>query len=382
MKAEHTWRLWRRVLREPALADAVVAGDVRARAAELGLTPAETEIAAVYAENGPGVQWAVDAYRYRLLRVTRAAVAEGAPLTARALRQLGHDPDALVTDYVTATGWADRGPYVYTVTAEYLHRLDRTLPTGPSTAALRDVLRLERTAAELIARNATPGTAPKGGPPAEPAPVSGDLAETVPAGGASVVSASQGGSSAESALAGGGLAEQVAAGGVSANSVPEPGASVGSASQGGPSAESALAGGDLAGTAPAGGSSAGPVPERGASAGTAPGGAGGGEYRWTGRGAVVRWERDVLGWLADPVGGGLDRAPERSGAVLVRLDGSAELYALTGIGAPAARVAEGLAAGLPLAEIAAGVGLDPADAGLRGLLGSLAEWGLLDVAPC
>ncbi|MFK0195317.1 hypothetical protein [Kitasatospora sp. NPDC090308] len=372
MKAEHTWRLWRRVLREPALADAVVAGDVRARAAELGLTPAETEIAAVYAENGPGVQWAVDAYRYRLLRVTRAAVAEGAPLTARALRQLGHDPDALVTDYVTATGWADRGPYVYTVTAEYLHRLDRTLPTGPSTAALRDVLRLERTAAELIARNATPGTAPKGGPPAEPAPVSGDLAGTVPAGGASVGSASQGGSSAEPALAGGGLAGSVAAGG----------ASVGSASQGGSSAEPAPAGGDLAEQVAVGDASANPVPERGAPAGTAPGGAGGGEYRWTGRGAVVRWERDVLGWLADPVGGGLDRAPERSGAVLVRLDGSAELYALTGIGAPAARVAEGLAAGLPLAEIAAGVGLDPDDAGLRGLLGSLAEWGLLDVAPC
>ncbi|WP_282204793.1 hypothetical protein [Kitasatospora fiedleri] len=352
MKAEHTWRLWRRVLREPALADAVVAGDVRARAADLGLTPAETEIAAVYAENGPGVQWAVDAYRYRLLRVTRAAVAEGAPLTARALRQLGHDPDALVTDYVTATGWADRGPYVYTVTAEYLHRLDRTLPTGPSTAALRDVLRLERTAAELIARSATPGTAPAGGAPAEPAPVDDDLAEPV------------------------------AAGDASAGPAPEPGASAESASRGGSSAESAPAGGDLAGPVAAGDASAGPAPEPGAPAGAAPAGAGGGEYRWTGRGAVVRWERDVLGWLADPVGGGLDRAPERSGAVLVRLDGSAELYALTGIGAPAARVAEGLAAGLPLAEIAAGVGLDPADAGLRGLLGSLAEWGLLDVAPC
>ncbi|GAA2123598.1 hypothetical protein GCM10009759_74780 [Kitasatospora saccharophila] len=275
MNPERTWQLWRRVLREPALAEAVIAGDVLERAAEFGLDPEQTEIAAEYAKNGPGVKWAVDAYRYRLLRVTPGAVAEGAPLTARALRQLGHDLDALAAGYVEASGWADRGPYVYTVTAEYLDHLERTLPAGPGSGPLLDLLRLERTAARLIARSARPGPAADGPTADEPA---------------------------------------------------------------------------------------------------VPG--------WTGRGAVVRLEHEILGWLADPEGTSLADAPAAPGALLVRLDGSAELYTLTGIGGPAARAIEGLAAGLPVERIAADLGLDPSDAGLRGLLDSLTDWGLRDVTSC
>ncbi|WP_441251311.1 hypothetical protein [Kitasatospora sp. McL0602] len=272
MKAEEVWRLWRRILREPALSDAVIAAEVAERAAEFGLTPEETAIAAQYAANGKGVAWAVDAYRFRLVRVTRYAVAEGAPLTALALEQLGQDLPALARSYVEASGWTDRGPYVYTVTADYLDHLRRTLdtPGAASAPGLFDIIALEYAGALLVARHAA-------GPPVA------------------------------------------------------------------------------------------------AADGTAP--------RWTGRGALVRVGHDILGWLADPQQTDLTALPAQPRQIVVRLDGSPDHYSLNGIGESAALVAEALATGADLPEIAALVGLDPADAGLRGLLETFADWGLVTPGP-
>jgi hypothetical protein len=161
MNAEETWRVWRRILREPALAEAVITGRIADGGAEFalsrfGLIPEQYEIAAQYAEQGEGVRWAVEAYQFRLIRVTRYSVAEGAPLTAKALLQAGHDLPALAAAFVEADGWLDRGPYVYANTIAYVDYLEQFLSShghGENSSVL-DVLRLERAGARLVANNA------------------------------------------------------------------------------------------------------------------------------------------------------------------------------------------------------------------------------------
>jgi hypothetical protein len=160
MRADETWRLWRRVLREPALSDAVIGAEIGARATEFGLGPEQLQIALMYAAHGECVRWAVDGYRYRLRRVTNQSVAEGAPLTATYLRNSGHDLDALINAFVESTGWLDDGPYIYTSTIRYLDFLQRALREPDAAAgtapAVFDVLRLERAGAELVIRCSAP----------------------------------------------------------------------------------------------------------------------------------------------------------------------------------------------------------------------------------
>jgi hypothetical protein len=120
---EQVWQLWRRVLREPALAAAVIDCSVAGRAAEWNLTSADIEILRHYTLSPGGVSWAVESYRFRLLRVTRFCVAQAAPLTARALVEAGHDPVRLAQEFVEYTGWLDRGPYVLELTLQYLSYL-------------------------------------------------------------------------------------------------------------------------------------------------------------------------------------------------------------------------------------------------------------------
>ncbi|MCM1951396.1 hypothetical protein NC315_39515 [Streptomyces sp. G2] len=276
MKASETWHVWRRILREPALADAVVAGTVAQRAHEFGLDPAQARIAAEYAANGDGVKWAIEGYQYRLTRVTRHAVAEGAPLTASALEQLGHDLPALATAFVEDSGWTDWGPYVYRTTTAYLDYLEHTLKQdGAAAEALFDLVRLERAGARLVALHAD-------------GPEGSDSAATVDCGA---------------------------------------------------------------------------------------------DLRWTGRGAVVRVERDIMGWLGNPRGHDLAAAEQHTQTFLVRLDGSKDHYTFTAIGDAAALAIGALARGTDVEGTAALLGVGPSDDGLRQLVATLTSWDLLANLP-
>lgn len=145
MNSEQVWQVWRRVLREPELAAAVIDGSVLTRSAEWNLSEPEREIVRHYTLSPRGVSWAVDGYRFRLVRVTRYCVAQAAPLTARALTEAGRDPARLVQEFVEHTGWLDRGPYVLELTLSYLRYLQEVEFSRQACEppAVTDIVKLE-----------------------------------------------------------------------------------------------------------------------------------------------------------------------------------------------------------------------------------------------
>lgn len=154
MNSEEVWRLWRRVLREPALAAAVIDGSVLD--GDWGLDGSQREIVQHYALNPGGVGWAVEGYRFRLVRVTRYCVAAAAPLTAKALIEANCDLGRIAQDFVEHTGWLDRGPYVLGHTLSYLDYLLEVefRNDAGSPAALADVVLLEAAGLRLAMQQA------------------------------------------------------------------------------------------------------------------------------------------------------------------------------------------------------------------------------------
>jgi len=162
MKAQTVWHVWRRILREAPLQQAVFEG-TRLPATGLGLSEEEQDVANAYARTADRAKWFVVNYRYRLTNSLLNALDTGAPLTLRALLHKGLDLQALGEEFLEAQGWKDYGPYVYAYCAEVLDFLAGHEGTA-SPAGLRDLIGLEASVVALMR-----GLAPAVATPARPA---------------------------------------------------------------------------------------------------------------------------------------------------------------------------------------------------------------------
>jgi hypothetical protein len=154
MDAKGTWDLWRRILCEPALAEALFEPDFEARAARFGVSVEDARIARAYASTPQATRFFVTTYRYRLVSSFGHALQSGAPLTYRALRTAGHDMRALGERCLDALGWRDRGPYVYRFCEEILGYL-RGTGLAAAVPGLLETTALEGASVALVQRLAT-----------------------------------------------------------------------------------------------------------------------------------------------------------------------------------------------------------------------------------
>src|SRR5688572_22006065 len=95
MDAKGTWNLWRRILREPALAERLFDPDFDDHAARFGMSAEDVHIARAYASTPKATQFFITNYRYRLVSGFGHALQSAAPLTYRVLRAAGLDMRAL-----------------------------------------------------------------------------------------------------------------------------------------------------------------------------------------------------------------------------------------------------------------------------------------------
>lgn len=159
MQAEKVWQVWRRIMREAPLAEAVHSGAVLERAWELGLGEEEARIAGAYADSGKRAEWFVTNYRYRLVSSVGYALETCAPLTWRVLMAHDFEPRELGERVLDGIGWQDDGPFVYRMTARILAFLDREL--SPNVHGLADTIAVDRASVALIR---TLSTAPEESP--------------------------------------------------------------------------------------------------------------------------------------------------------------------------------------------------------------------------
>lgn len=141
MEARTVWQVWRRVLREEPLQDAMFSGRLAERAEALRLAPAEREIVEHYARTPAGTRFFIANYRYRMTSSFINALETSAPLTHRLLRVHSVDLTALATRFLDTVAWRDFGPYVYTFGGQILdHLLDQpelaALPGLPELVAI------------------------------------------------------------------------------------------------------------------------------------------------------------------------------------------------------------------------------------------------------
>lgn len=150
MDAQTTWHVWRRILREPRLQEAMEQEDWSRRArAEFGLTETEARIADEYAKQLDRARWFIINYRFRLGNSLLNALETGAPLTLRALLAKKVDLKALAQTFLDEQGWRDYGPFVYTYCADVLTFLT-TREVSEKPEGLRDLIGLEKTVLDLL----------------------------------------------------------------------------------------------------------------------------------------------------------------------------------------------------------------------------------------
>ncbi len=157
MKAQTVWHVWRRLLREVPLQQALFTG-APLPAGGAGLSEEEQDVANAYARLADRAKWFVTNYRYRLTNSLLNALDTGAPLTLRALMHKGLDLQALGEQFLDAQGWKDYGPYVYAYCADALDFLARH-PDTTNPAGLRDLIGLEASVVALMRALALPPTA-------------------------------------------------------------------------------------------------------------------------------------------------------------------------------------------------------------------------------
>lgn len=144
MRAERVWHVWRRILREPPLQEALLTG----RLASFGLSPEEQEIALAYAGTPAGTTFFIANFRYRMKSSFINALETTAPLTHRLLRASGSDLDALAVRFLDSVQWHDFGPYVYTYGGQLLDFLLRQ-PDLAEVHGLAELGSVERAGARL-----------------------------------------------------------------------------------------------------------------------------------------------------------------------------------------------------------------------------------------
>lgn len=153
MDAATVWRVWRRVLREPRLQEAMFSGDLPD---DLGLDADGREVVAQYARTPAGTRFFIANYRYRMTSSFVNALETALPLTHRLLRANGIDVDALAVEFLDSVEWLDFGPYVYTYGGRVLdHVLGR--PDLVAIPGLTDLARLERAGVRVTVEAAERG---------------------------------------------------------------------------------------------------------------------------------------------------------------------------------------------------------------------------------
>ncbi|CAM2171617.1 hypothetical protein PSAC2689_10583 [Paraburkholderia sacchari] len=114
MNPQVVWHVWRRIMREPELQNALFSPDEHARSLDrFGFTQDECDAAWAYARQGDRAKWFVTNYRFRLTNSFLNALETGAPLTLRALLGRGADIPALSRAFLDRHAWKDYGPYVH-----------------------------------------------------------------------------------------------------------------------------------------------------------------------------------------------------------------------------------------------------------------------------
>lgn len=147
MDAEQVWKLWRRLLRDETLQQQLF----QAQGATQWLQhfpEDERTILEAYAGQFDRVKWFVENYQFRLVNSFTNALETGAPLTLRALINIGLDLPALSRTFLREQDWFDFGPRVYSYCDAVLGFLlgCQELAEYPE---IRDLIELERECVHL-----------------------------------------------------------------------------------------------------------------------------------------------------------------------------------------------------------------------------------------
>jgi hypothetical protein len=147
-EAQLVWNIWRRILTEDALADAVLVPELLDRAAgDLGAD--ERAIVADYARTPLATETTIGAYRRGLVRNALNSL-KLVPLSHRLLHASGVDVPAVTADFVRAIHYRDDGPYFWRTAADFVGYL-AGLPAFANPAQ-QDALALEAAAIALVRR--------------------------------------------------------------------------------------------------------------------------------------------------------------------------------------------------------------------------------------
>lgn len=112
MDAEHVWKLWRRLLRDETLQQQLYEAQGAVQWLQ-NFPDDEQAILHAYASQFERVKWFVENYQFRLVNSFINALETGAPLTLRALLNIGLDLPALSKAFLRQQEWFDYGPRVY-----------------------------------------------------------------------------------------------------------------------------------------------------------------------------------------------------------------------------------------------------------------------------
>lgn len=161
MDAHTVWNVWRRIMREPPLHEALFAGCTQDLETRFDLTPAESQAARAYGGMAERARWFVVNYRFRMTNSFINALETGAPLTLRVLLAQGHDLKALGGRFLDTMDWKDYGPYVYAYCRDALDFLLAD-EIGARPRGFSDLMRLEREAVSMLRAAAATADTPAG----------------------------------------------------------------------------------------------------------------------------------------------------------------------------------------------------------------------------
>ena len=148
MNPQIVWQVWRRILREPELQQALFSA-APTGLERFGLDGEARAAALAYGAQAERAQWFVLNYRYRLANSFLNALETGAPMVLRALLAKGLDLRALGEQFLDQHGWKDYGPHVYTYCRDALGFLSVHAETA-APHGLRQLIGLESVAVELL----------------------------------------------------------------------------------------------------------------------------------------------------------------------------------------------------------------------------------------
>jgi SAM-dependent methyltransferase len=151
MDVSKALQVWKRILREDALFEALESADFKDRLSQLELTRDEFEIALAYARHGGLIKFPRSYFQFAAQQQVLVAASQHAPLTVTLLMGQGCNLDELALGHLRARGWPDYGPYLCRGCEEFLgYLLERSeLAAIPG---FEDVVALEIANVSLLGR--------------------------------------------------------------------------------------------------------------------------------------------------------------------------------------------------------------------------------------